>query len=31
MKSINYTQMSDQELKQYLIENKDNQEAFYAY
>ncbi|MDJ0597756.1 MAG: hypothetical protein QNJ37_02775 [Crocosphaera sp.] len=31
MKPINYSQMSNQELKQYLIKNKDNKEAFYAY
>ena len=31
MKPVNYTNMSDQELKQYLLENKDNKEAFYAY
>ena len=31
MKSVNYTEMSDQELKQYLLEHKDDQEAFYAY
>ena len=31
MNPVNYTDMSDQELKQYLLENKDNKEAFYAY
>lgn len=31
MTSVNYTEMSDQELKRYLIDNKDNKEAFYAY
>lgn len=31
MKSINYANMSDQELKQYLLEHKDDQEAFYTY
>ncbi len=31
MKSVNYTNMSDQELKQYLLEHKDNKEAFHAY
>lgn len=31
MKPVNYTNMNDQELKQYLLEHKDNKEAFYAY
>ena len=31
MKSVNYTNMSDQELKQYLLEHKDDKEAFNAY
>ncbi|EAZ91925.1 DUF6887 family protein [Crocosphaera chwakensis] len=31
MKSNHYTQISNHEFKQYLIKNKDNQEAFYAY
>ncbi len=31
MKQINYANMSDQELKQYLLDHKDNQDAFYAY
>ncbi|ACB49616.1 unknown [Crocosphaera subtropica ATCC 51142] len=31
MKPINYTKMSDQQLKQYLIEHKNDKEAFYAY
>ena len=31
MNPVNYNDMSDQELKQYLLENKDNKEAFYAY
>ncbi|MGK7943927.1 MAG: hypothetical protein AB4058_05610 [Microcystaceae cyanobacterium] len=31
MKQINYANMSDQELKQYLLEHKDNKDAFYAY
>jgi hypothetical protein len=31
MKKIDYTTMSDQELKQYLIAHKDDQDAFYAY
>jgi hypothetical protein len=28
---INYAKMSDQELKQYLMAHKDDQDAFYAY
>lgn len=28
---IDYTTMSNQELKQYLIAHKDDQDAFYAY
>ncbi|WP_416245115.1 DUF6887 family protein [Crocosphaera sp. XPORK-15E] len=31
MKQVNYTNMNDQELKQYFLEHKDNKEAFYAY
>jgi dienelactone hydrolase len=31
MKPVNYSNMNDQELKQYLLEHKDNKEAFYAY
>ena len=31
MKSVNYTNMTNQELKQYLLEHKDDKEAFYAY
>lgn len=31
MKPMNYANMSDQELKQYLLEHKDNKDAFYAY
>ncbi len=31
MKKIDYTLMSDQELKQYMLTNRDEQEAFYAY
>ena len=31
MKPINYATMSNQELKQYLLEHKDDKEAFYAY
>jgi len=31
MKITNYTDMTDEELKQYFLENKDNKEAFYAY
>jgi hypothetical protein len=31
MSPVNYINMNDQELKQYLLEHKDNKEAFYAY
>lgn len=31
MKPVNYTNMNEQELKQYLLEHKDSKEAFYAY
>ncbi len=31
MKPINYATMSNQELRQYLLEHKDDKEAFYAY
>jgi hypothetical protein len=31
MKITNYTDMTDEELKQYFLENKDDKEAFYAY
>lgn len=31
MKITNYTDMTDAELKQYFLENKDDKEAFYAY
>ncbi|MDJ0578476.1 hypothetical protein [Crocosphaera sp.] len=31
MKSVNYTNMTNQELKKYLLEHKDDKEAFYAY
>lgn len=31
MNPLNYINMSDLELKQYLLEHKDNKEAFYAY
>jgi hypothetical protein len=31
MTKVNYAVMSDQELKQYLLTHKDDQEAFYAY
>ena len=31
MKRVNYSEMSDQELKQYLLQHKDDQDAFYTY
>ena len=31
MNQVNYTAMSDQELKSYLLTHKDDKEAFYAY
>jgi len=31
MKQINYAEMSDRELKHYLVKHRDDQEAFYAY
>ena len=31
MNQVNYTAMSDQELKSYLLTYKDDKEAFYAY
>jgi quinol monooxygenase YgiN len=31
MSETKYESMSDQELKRYLIEHRDDQEAFYAY
>jgi hypothetical protein len=31
MSPVNYINMNDRELKQYLLEHKDNKEAFYAY
>ncbi len=31
MQQLDYTSMSDRDLKEYLLNNKDNQEAFYAY
>ncbi len=31
MKPINYATMTNQELRQYLLEQKDDKEAFYAY
>jgi len=31
MPQLNYTIMSDRELKEYLLTNKDNQQAFYTY
>lgn len=31
MTQVNYTIMNDQELKRYLLNNRNDQEAFYAY
>ncbi|WP_445629927.1 DUF6887 family protein [Nostoc sp. DSM 114167] len=31
MNNVNYAAMSDQELKSYFINHKDDKEAFYAY
>jgi hypothetical protein len=31
MKQINYAEMSDQELKRYLVKHRDDQVAFHAY
>ena len=31
MNQVNYTAMSNQELKSYLVTHKDDKEAFYAY
>ena len=31
MSQIDYTSMTDQELKEYLLEHRDDLEAFYAY
>jgi hypothetical protein len=31
MNNINYAQMNDQDLKQYLLTHKDDQQAFHAY
>ncbi len=31
MSPVNYINMNDRELKQYLLEHKDNKEAFHAY
>ncbi|MBD2559592.1 MULTISPECIES: DUF6887 family protein [Nostoc] len=31
MNQVNYTAMSDQELKSYLLTHKNDKEAFYAY
>ena len=31
MNPVNYSNMSDEELKQYLLEHKDNKEIFYTY
>ncbi|BBD67033.1 hypothetical protein NIES4072_56890 [Nostoc commune NIES-4072] len=31
MNQVNYTAMSDQELKSYFLNHKDDKEAFYAY
>ncbi|OCQ94445.1 hypothetical protein BCD64_07115 [Nostoc sp. MBR 210] len=31
MTKVNYAAMSDQELKSYLLNHRDDQEAFYAY
>jgi hypothetical protein len=31
MTKVNYAAMSDQELKHYLLNHRDDQEAFYAY
>ncbi len=31
LRKLDYTSMSDQELKEYVLNNKDNQQAFYAY
>ncbi len=31
MNPVNYINMSDEELKQYLLEHKDNKEVFQAY
>ncbi|WP_335110102.1 DUF6887 family protein [Nostoc sp.] len=31
MNQVNYTAMSNQELKSYLLTHKDDKEAFYAY
>lgn len=31
MTKVNYTTMSDQELKRYILTHRDDQEAFYTY
>jgi hypothetical protein len=31
MKQVNYAEMSDQELKHYLVKHRDDQAAFHAY
>ncbi len=31
MTNVNYTAMSDQELKRYILTHRDDQEAFHAY
>lgn len=31
MSNVNYAEMTDQELKHYLLDHRDDQEAFYAY
>lgn len=31
MKQVNYVEMSDQELKHYLVKHRDDQAAFHAY
>ena len=31
MKQVNYSEMSDRELKKYLLQHKDNKDAFQAY
>lgn len=31
MSNINYTAMSDRELKRYILTHRDDREAFYAY
>ena len=31
MSNVNYTAMSDRELKRYILTHRDDREAFYAY